>query len=134
MMKRRDAAIAATIAVALSAPLMIGAYSARADEIADLRANQELLQRRLDQLAQVPPPGAPPPSGPGAPMVAGAFPRSFVIPGTDFSMRIGGFGIGRVTWYLRGVQPSADLFGQGNALLDRQEGSGGTGNLPNIPL
>ena len=28
-----------------------------ADELADLRANQELLQKRIDQLSQAPPPG-----------------------------------------------------------------------------
>src|SRR4029079_5997848 len=40
-----------TAAVALITALP----SARADELGDLRANQELLQRRIDQLAQVPP-------------------------------------------------------------------------------
>jgi len=44
-----------------------GLSAARGDELADLRANQELLQRRVDQLAQVPPPGA----GPGGPVLAG---------------------------------------------------------------
>src|SRR5207244_11527302 len=56
------------------------------------------------------------------------------LPGTDTALGRGGFGIGRIPWYLRGVQPSADLFGQGNALADRTEGSGGTGNLASIPL
>ncbi len=32
--------------------LMAGLPAANADELADLRANQELLQRRIDQLAQ----------------------------------------------------------------------------------
>src|SRR5216684_2831553 len=128
MKKTWGAATPAAIAFMLSAPLAIGAHSAYADELADLRANQELLQQRLDQLAQAAP------AGPGAALGVGSFPRSFLIPGTDTSLRIGGFGIGRITWYLRGVQPSADLFGQGNASADRTEGSGGTGNLPNIPL
>ncbi len=128
MKKTWGAATPAAIAFVLSAPLAIGAHSAYADELADLRANQELLQQRLDQLAQAAP------AGPGAALGVGSFPRSFLIPGTDTSLRIGGFGIGRITWYLRGVQPSADLFGQGNASADRTEGSGGTGNLPNIPL
>src|SRR5439155_11069107 len=62
------------------------------------------------------------------------FPRSHLIPGTDTSIRIGGHGMGRVTWWLRGVNPSADLFGQGNASPDRTEGGGGTGNIALIPL
>src|SRR6266851_421466 len=128
MKKTWSAATPAAIAFVLSAPLAIGAHAAYADELADLRANQELLQQRLDQLAQAAP------AGPGAALGVGSFPRSFLIPGTDTSLRIGGFGIGRITWYLRGVAPSADLFGQGNANGDRTEGSGGTGNLPAIPL
>jgi hypothetical protein len=35
-----------------------------------------------------PPTGAP---GPGQPVTSGSFPRSFLIPGTDTSIRIGGF-------------------------------------------
>src|SRR5215468_10178190 len=47
--------------------LLTGLPTAHADELADLRANQELLQRRIDQLAQgvSEGPGAPPSSGPG---------------------------------------------------------------------
>ena len=41
--------------------LLTGLPAASADEIADLRANQELLQRRIDQLAQ----GTPEIKGPG---------------------------------------------------------------------
>src|SRR5436190_19070911 len=76
--------------------LVSGIQAARADEIADLRANQELLQRRVDQLAQVPvAPGSPYGGGPlnpaaGQPAGQGSFPRSFLIPGTDTSIRIGG--------------------------------------------
>ena len=46
----------ASVAWAIPAFLMCGSGLAWADELADLRANQELLQRRVDQLAQVPPP------------------------------------------------------------------------------
>jgi hypothetical protein len=127
--KRTIATLAALGGMTAAVALLSAPPAAQADELADLRANQELLQRRIDQLAQ-----APAPAGPGAPTLAGSFPRSFLIPGTDTSLRVGGFGIGRVTWYLRGVQPSADLFGQGNANPDRTEGSGGTGNLPGVPL
>src|SRR5262249_29728809 len=101
-----------------------------ADELTDLRANQELLQQRIDQLAQVPAA----PAAPAAAAMAGSFPRSFLIPGTDTSLRVGGFGIGRVTWFLRGASPNADLFGQGSNFQDRTEGGGGTGNLSAIPL
>src|SRR5438093_2534183 len=133
MIRNRTIATLAALGGFIAALVLLsGPPSAKADELSDLRVNQELLQRRLDQLAQVPP--GPAPAGPGAPVVGGSFPRSFLIPGTDTSLRVGGFGIGRVTWYLRGVQPSADLFGQGNALADRTEGSGGTGNLASIPL
>ncbi len=128
MIKNRTiATVAALGGLTAAIALLAGLPAAKADELADLRANQELLQQRLDQLAQAAPP-------PGAALGVGSFPRSFLVPGTDTSLRVGGFGIGRVTWYLRGVQPSADLFGQGNANGDRTEGSGGTGNLPNIPL
>ncbi len=128
MIKNRTiATVAALGGLTAAIALLAGLPAAKADELADLRANQELLQQRLDQLAQAAP-------APGAALGVGSFPRSFLVPGTDTSLRVGGFGIGRVTWYLRGVQPSADLFGQGNANGDRTEGSGGTGNLPAIPL
>jgi hypothetical protein len=133
MKNGRNAAITAAIACALSAPLAIGSYAARADEMSDVRANQELIQSRVDQLAQIQP-GAVAPTAPGAPIGAGSFPRSFMIPGTDTSLRLGGFGNARVTWWLRGMQPSNALFGAGGGNIDRQEGYGGTGNLPNIPL
>jgi hypothetical protein len=90
--------LAATAVVAL----LTGLPTAGADELADLRANQELLQRRIDQLAQqaqLPPsriaPGVPgalgAPPTPGAALIGGSFPRSFLIPGTDTSIRVGGF-------------------------------------------
>ena len=39
--------------------LLTGPRAATADELADLRANQELLQKRIDQLSQAPPQAAP---------------------------------------------------------------------------
>src|SRR5204863_8556835 len=79
MSRRRGAGIVPAIGWSLPVfVLATGLSTARADEIGDLRANQELLQRRIDQLAQVPPP-APPPGGPGGPVLAGSFPRSFVV-------------------------------------------------------
>ena len=136
MIKNRTiATVAALGGLTAAIALLAGLPSAKADEVADLRANQELMQNRVDQLAQMQPapPGAAP-GAPGAPIGAGSFPRSFMIPGTDTSLRLGGFGNGNVIWYLRGMQPSMALFGNGGGNLDRQEGSGGTGNFPNIPL
>jgi hypothetical protein len=91
----RGIGIATTAALVMATPLFAGWSPARADEAAALRANQELLQRRLDQLAQIPAPGSPYPSGPraktaGAGIVGGSFPRSFLVPGTDTSIRVGG--------------------------------------------
>ena len=95
MRKRRNATIVTALAAALSVPALLGAHPAQADEPADLRVNQELLQRRLDQLAQARIPGNPygvgTPAGPvNVQMTGGSFPRSFLIPGTDTSIRVGG--------------------------------------------
>jgi Porin subfamily/DcaP outer membrane protein len=72
--------------------------SAKADELADLRANQQLLQQRIDQLAAAvsnkPEQEAAVLGGPvvaGAPSIAGSFPRSFLIPGTNTSIAISGY-------------------------------------------
>jgi hypothetical protein len=109
--------------------------SANADELSDLRANQELLQRRVDQLAQAGP-GAFPPGGggPGGPVMAGSFPRSFVIPGTEVSLRVGGQGVGSVLWYMKGAAVGGALNGTGSFNETFTDGQGGTGNLPSIPL
>jgi Porin subfamily len=85
--------------------LQTGLPVAKADELADLRANQQLLQARIDQLAQaqqktpevggVMGGGAAAATGaaaaPGTAAAGGSFPRSFLIPGTDTSIRVGGF-------------------------------------------
>src|SRR5438067_7124559 len=115
MSRRRGAGIVPAIGWSLPVfVLATGLSIARADELADLRANQELLQRRIDQLAQVPPPPPPGgPAGPGGPVMAGSFPRSFVIPGTEVSLRIGGQGVGSVLWYLKGSAPGGALKGTG---------------------
>jgi hypothetical protein len=114
--------------------LMTALPSANADELADLRANQELLQRRLDQLAQAGPAAFPAPGGPGGPVMAGSFPRSFVIPGTEVSLRVGGQGVGSVLWYMKGAATGGALNGQGSFNETFTDGQGGTGNLPSIPL
>ena len=130
--------ITAVVALLSSSPM------ARADELADLRANQELLQKRIDQLSQLPPQAPPyvPGFGPetlkqpkGTPVVGGSFPRSFLIPGTDTSLRIGGFANGSVLWYIKGAAPAGSLDSQGgNVNTTFTDGQGGTGNLGSIPL
>jgi DcaP outer membrane protein len=96
--KRNIGRAAAIGGLTATIALLTGLPAANADELADLRANQELLQRRIDQLAQ----GAVPRGGgvpgaygteavPGQPLAGGSFPRSFLIPGTDTSIRVGGF-------------------------------------------
>src|SRR5215469_4349749 len=97
--KRNIGRAAAVGGLTASIALLTGLPAASADELADLRANQELLQRRIDQLAQAggatPAPGVPGAYGsqpiPGQPIIGGSFPRSFLIPGTDTSIRVGGF-------------------------------------------
>ncbi len=111
--------------------LATGLSTARADELADLRANQELLQRRVDQLAQAGPATAP---GPGGPVLSGSFPRSFVIPGTEVSLRVGGQGAGSMLWYIKGHATGGGLGGQGAINETFTDGQGGTGNLASIPL
>src|SRR5213078_3014363 len=81
-----------------------------------------------DQLAQVPP------AAPGGPIGVGSFPRSFLIPGTDTSLRVGGQAVGSVLWYLKGAAVGGALGGQGSFNETFTDGQGGTGNLPGIPL
>ena len=112
MKNGRNVAITAAIACALSAPLALGPYAVRADELSDLRTNQELLQRRVDQLAQIPSAGGIFPGGPlaptaGAGIVGGSFPRSFLIPGTDTSIRVGGEIRENVMYWITGGNPNA---------------------------
>jgi Porin subfamily len=99
----RTRKLGAIAGLAVGAALLTGLGSVRADELADLRANQELLQQRIDQLAQRTAPPLPGTTGggvsmglgekphPGIPAGGGSFPRSFLIPGTNTSIRVGGF-------------------------------------------
>jgi hypothetical protein len=146
--KRTFGSAAAIGGIGAAIAFLAGTPAARADELADLRANQELLQKRIDQLSQaapgsVPIPGqyvpgfGPPtgPAGPNQPVVSGSFPRSFLVPGTDTSIRIGGFANVTAQWFATGAAQGGSLNGQGgintNTFFD---GPGGTGNLPGIPL
>src|SRR4051812_5318249 len=115
-----------------AAAALVGAQSAaRADDSPDLRANQEVVQRRVDQLAQSGNVGAGPvlgetSGGPvGVQMMGGSFPRSFLIPGTDTSIRVGGeirmIGI----YWINGGNPNMN---------SASTNAGITGQLNNIPL
>ena len=66
--------------------------------------------------------------------MAGSFPRSFVVPGTEVSLRVGGQGVGIVVWYMKGSAVGGALNGQGSFNETFVDGQGGTGNLPGIPL
>ena len=122
--------------------LLTGLPGARADELADLRANQQLLQQRIDQLAQAQtqtaalfPPGSAGGGGtiplgykaaPTAPSLGGSFPRSFLIPGTDTSIRVGGFVDITALDFLQGAN-------SGNPGTPSSN-SGQNGNLNGIPV
>jgi len=74
-------------------------------------------------------------TGAGAPIVTGSFPRSFLIPGTDTSLRIGGYANGRFVYYIKGAAVGGQLNSQGgNPNQTYDDGPGGTGNLAGIPL
>src|SRR5689334_23294053 len=114
--------------------LLTGLPAAQADELADLRANQELLQRRIDQLAQAAPvikgPGTAPAMGaepvPGQAIIGGSFPRSFLIPGTETSIRLGGFIDLTGLYFLQGANSGNPGLPSSNA--------GQNGNLNSLPI
>src|SRR5580704_15164528 len=123
---RKLGTIAALGGIALALAMTAGA---RADELSDLRANQELLQQRLDQLSQVPPGAV------GTPVMSGSFPKSFVIPGTDTSLRIGGYVDARVNYFFKGIRPNGGvLFGQGGNTQTCPDGDGPFCFAGNVPL
>jgi hypothetical protein len=123
---RRYLSTAPQIGFVAGGVLLVGAAGARADELADLRASQaalsaqqtaldkqqELLRARIDQLAQTAGPnpggGVGPigtPAVPGVPL-AGSFARSFLIPGTETSIRVGGFVDESLVYFLQGGPPN----------------------------
>src|SRR6516225_6879470 len=69
--KRTIGKSAAIGGLTAAAALLMGFSAASADELADLKANQELLQRRIDQLSQAAP-TPPPGTGYGIPGAYGA--------------------------------------------------------------
>ncbi|HEY3908493.1 MAG TPA: DcaP family trimeric outer membrane transporter [Stellaceae bacterium] len=131
--------IAAIGGLTATIALLAGPPAVKADELADLRANQQVLQQRIDQLAQAQAqqlpetkayPGLPGAMGttpaPGAALLGGSFPRSFLIPGTDTSIRVGGF-----------VDITALDFLQGGGNVPGStagSNSGQNGNLHSMPV
>ena len=94
-----------------------------------------MLQRRIDQLAQGLPeqkqsPGLPGAMGtteiPGQAIIGGSFPRSFLIPGTDTSIRVGGFVDLTGNYFLQGANT-------GNPGLPSSN-FGQNGNLNGVPV
>jgi hypothetical protein len=129
--KRTLGTRAALGGITAAAALIAAQPAAKADELTDLRANQELLQRRVDQLAQSGNVGAGPvlettTGGPvNVQMTGGSFPRSFLSPGTDTSIRVGGEIRLDSLYYITGGNPNEQPQGTN---------AGTTGQLNNIPL
>ena len=99
MIRKRILSAAAAIGGLTAFAVLAGAPNAKADELSDLRANNELLQQKLDQVAQTNNVGpsrlfSPDEKASVVAATAGSFPRSFLIPGTDTSIRVGG----NITW------------------------------------
>jgi hypothetical protein len=91
-----------------AAPTATATATGTADELSQLRANQQLLQRRLDQLEQIAQVGpAHPMLPPGTSSLAGSFPRSFLIPGTDTSILIGGQATFDTGFWIAGGNPNS---------------------------
>ena len=130
MKKRQNVTMAAAVTAALTVPMGLSAQPAQADELLDLRTNQELLQRRIDQLAQAQVPGnlfgvGGPPGPVNVQMTGGSFPRSFLIPGTDTSIRVGGEIRMVSRFWIAGGNPNAQ---------SSTTNSGTTGQLNTSPL
>ena len=90
--KRTIGTLAALGGMTVALVLLTGLPAAKADEVTRLQTSPDLqnpeLAKRLDQLAQVGPARPQEPAGTAA--IAGSFPRSFLIPGTDTSLLVGG--------------------------------------------
>src|SRR5215472_7710764 len=128
-MKRQTWATTATVGCATAALATVAAASgARAD---DLQLNQQLLNSRVDQLAAV---GLAPDQfgvnqypAAGAPVTAGSFPRSILIPGTDTSIKIYGQIAEILDYYLSGSAATTT-----NGLQNTTVGI--NGNVQSLPL
>ncbi len=83
-----------------AAAIVVALPSANADGPNGQRNEQGSIQSRIDELARPQPQAGNQPAEP-APTAAtpGSFPRSFLIPGTDTSIRIGGSVDGTASYY-----------------------------------
>ena len=127
--QRKFGAIAALGGSTAALAMLTGIAGARAD---DLTINQQLLNTRVDQLAAV---GQQPGAGAvfsvdqnpavGAPVMAGSFPRSILIPGTDTSIKIYGQISEVVDYWMSGGTPNGS---------PQSTTVGATGQLESIPL
>jgi Porin subfamily len=97
---QRIGALAAIGGLTAMVALQTGLPAAQADELSDMQQQIQMLQQRVDQLSkeqQAQQPGeqqAAVLGGPvvaGAPSIAGSFPRSFLIPGTNTSIAFSGY-------------------------------------------
>src|SRR5215471_13060156 len=129
--KRTIGSMAAAAGLAVSVAWLTAAPAALADELSDMRADMQLLQQRMDQLAQFAPGttggaayGTKP--APGQAIIGGSFPRSFLIPGTDTSIRVGGFIDLTGLYFLQGANTPIPGTMSSN--------SGQNGNLNSVPL
>ncbi|HZU87780.1 MAG TPA: DcaP family trimeric outer membrane transporter [Stellaceae bacterium] len=104
---RRIGAAAALGGMTVAAALSAGLPGAAADELSQLRANQQILQQELANLEQQAALGAKP-VAPGAPTIAGSFPRSFLIPGTNTSIQIGGYVNLDAAYWINGGNPNGN--------------------------
>lgn len=86
-MTHGQAILAATLAMFVAG---FAVPSVRANELADLRANNLLLQQKIDQARALNGEAPPPAASDGQNSLQGNFPGSFRIPGTETSVRIGG--------------------------------------------
>jgi hypothetical protein len=102
--KRNIGTIAALGGFTASVALLTGLSGARADELQQLEANQQLLQQEINQIAALKTPAVP-----GAPSMAGSFPRSILIPGTDTSLAVGGYVKLDAFWWLSGGIPNGNV-------------------------
>src|SRR5579884_4273655 len=105
MTRRTGAAVALGGMMAAAVALSAGFPGANADELSQLRANQQILQQELANLEQQAALGAKP-VAPGAPTIAGSFPRSFLIPGTNTSIQIGGYVNLDAAYWINGGNPN----------------------------
>jgi type II secretory pathway pseudopilin PulG len=86
-MARGQAVLACASAILLAGAVVSAAH---ADELSDLRANNLLLQQKLDQARALNGDAPPPSTEDGQNSLQGSFPGSFRVPGTQTSVRVGG--------------------------------------------